>query len=286
VAQERRLGYAFLAPLTLLLLGLAVFPGLYAYYLSALDATLETFRSPRFTGLTNYVRILTDREFYDAIGFSLRYTVVVVTLEVVLGLALAIALNRELRGKRILISLLLLPLMVSPALLGIMFRLMLNEFIGTVSYYLRASGFPANLLAPPYVPYTLMVVDVIQWTPFTFLILYAGLRSIPDEPVEAAVVDGAGGWQILRFVILPLLQPLLLTAGFLRGIDAFKTFDTIQVLTAGGPGSLTTTASIYVYKMAFLAGHLGRANAAVVLLLFLLSIPMSQAIRHILRRTP
>src|SRR5439155_168426 len=199
VARERRLGYAFLAPLTLLLLGLAVFPGLYAYYLSALDATLETFRSPRFTGLTNYVRILTDREFYDAIGFSLRYTVVVVTLEVVLGLALAIALNRELRGKRILISLLLLPLMVSPALLGIMFRLMLNEFIGTVSYYLRASGFPANLLAPPYVPYTLMVVDVIQWTPFTFLILYAGLRSIPDEPVEPAahrwcVGAGSGLW--------------------------------------------------------------------------------------------
>ena len=286
MVQERRLGYAFLAPLTLLLLGLAVFPGLYAYYLSALDASLETFRSPRFIGLANYVRVLTDREFYGAVAFSVRYTLIVVTLELVLGLALAIALNRELRGKRFLVSLLLLPLMVSPVLLGIMFRLTLNEFIGTVSYYLRAAGFPGNLLAPPYVPYTLMTVDVVQWTPFTFLILYAGLRSIPDEPVEAAIVDGAGGWQILRFVVLPLLQPLLLTAAFLRGIDAFKTFDTIQILTAGGPGSLTTTASIYVYKTAFLTGHLGRANAAVVILLLVLSIPMSRAIRHILRSTP
>src|SRR2546428_13773535 len=102
-----------------------------------------------------------------------------------------------------------------------------------------------------------MTVDVAKWPPFTFLTLYAGLRSIPDEPVEAAIVDGAGGWQILRFVGLPLLRPLLLTAAFLRGVDAFKTFDTIQILTAGGPRSLTTTASILLDKTAFLTGHPG-----------------------------
>src|SRR2546428_14163462 len=126
----------------------------------------------------------------------------------------------------------------------------------------------------------------VKWPRLMSFFRSAGLRPMPAEPVEAAIVDGPGGWQILRFVVLPLLRPLLLTAAFLRGIDAFKTFDTIQILTAGGPGSLTTTASIYVYKTAFLTGHLGRANAAVVILLLLRLIPLSRAIRHILRSTP
>lgn len=212
------------------------------------------------------------------------YAVVVTVAEVVLGLSLALLFSRRTRGRGIAMSLLLLPMMVSPALLGIMFRLMLNEFVGVVAYYLDAAGLPGSrLLSPQWIVYTLMGIDVLQWTPFTFIILFAALQTVPGELYEAALVDGASRFQIFQHITLPLIMPFLVIATFLRGIDSFKVFDMIQVLTGGGPGTLTTSISIYIYKMAFNTGDFGRANASSILLLFLLSIPLALAIRRILR---
>lgn len=281
---ERNIRYILILPLVVMLLGLTIFPTLYAYYMSVHKVLLTTYRTPEFNGLANYLVTLRDKDFHGALRFSTVYAVVVTVAEVVLGLSLALLFSRRTRGRGIAMSLLLLPMMVSPALLGIMFRLMLNEFVGVVAYYLDAAGLPGSrLLSPQWIVYTLMGIDVLQWTPFTFIILFAALQTVPGELYEAALVDGAGRFQIFQHITLPLIMPFLVIATFLRGIDSFKVFDMIQVLTGGGPGTLTTSISIYIYKMAFNTGDFGRANASSILLLFLLSIPLALAMRHILR---
>ena len=272
-----------LAPVVLLVLSTAVFPGLYAYYMSVHEVYLEAYSEGRFTGLSNFARVLRDPDFFRAALFSLRFALLATAVELALGVLLALLFYPEFRGKRVAISLVLLPLMVSPALIGIMFRLMLNEFVGVVTYYVERMGIPFQPLAPRYVFWTLLTVDIVQWMPFTFLLAYAALQALPGELVEAGQVDGATGWQLFRHIMLPWIAPLLLIAALLRSIDAFKTFDMIHVLTGGGPGTLTTTLSIYIYKMAFLTGDLGRANAASVLMLLFLGLLIPSVLRRIFR---
>jgi multiple sugar transport system permease protein len=283
---EQKARYILILPLLLLILTFTVFPTIYTYYIAFHNTLLTNFHSPPFYGLRNFVATFQDADVYKALWFSLRYSILVTSIELVLGLALAILFNRQIRGKRYAMTLLLLPMMISPALLGIMFRLMLNEFVGTVAYYLEAVGLPgAKLLGPQYIFNTLVVIDVIQWTSFVFLILYAAIQTIPEDLYEAALVDGARGSQIFIYVIVPFIMPFIVIAGFLRGIDSFKVFDMIQVMTGGGPGTLTTSISIYIYRMAFNTGDFGRAAATSLMLLLILSIPLGIALKRIGRES-
>lgn len=278
--------YLQITPLLILILGLTVFPTLFAYYISTQQVRLAELNKAVFVGLDNFSRVLTDPEFYQAIWFSVRFAAIATTIELGLGLAMALWFNRKnLPGKRIMISLLLLPIMVSPALLGIMFRLMLNSFIGPIAYYMKQLGLPGDeMLAPNYVLTTLIIIDVAQWTPFVFLILYSALQTVPKELYEAAEVDGASWWDKIRRISIPMITPFILIAMLLRAIDSFKVFDMIHVLTGGGPGTLTTSISIYVYKMAFNTGDIGRAAAASTALLLVLSIPLGIVLGRIVRR--
>jgi multiple sugar transport system permease protein len=215
-----------------------------------------------------------------------RFAVATTVVEGILGLGLALWFNRRtLPGRGILISLMLLPIMVSPALLGIMFRLLLNQFVGPLAYYLSSLGLPGReLLTPSYILSTLIVIDVIQWTPFAFLILYSALKTVPHELYEAAAVDGSTALQSFLHITLPLIMPFVFITLLVRGIDSFKAFDMIYVLTGGGPGTLTTSLSIHIYKTAFNQGDLGRAAAASLILLLGMSIPLGFLLRRILRR--
>lgn len=280
---ERHVRYLLVLPLLLLTLAIVAFPTVYAYSVSLHDSTLGQSGGAPFVGVANYAAVVRDTEYWRSIGYSLRYSVIVTLAELLLGLAIAILFNRTFRGKGALISLFLLPMMVAPALLAIMFRLMLNEFVGVIPQYLSRIGFNADLLGPRWVNVTLTIIDVLQWTPFTFLILYAGLQSQPHELYEAAQVDGASGWQIFRNITLPLLLPFVGVTALLRCIDAFKIFDLIYVLTNGGPGNLTTSVSIYIYKLGFVTGHIGKATAASIVLLILLSLPLGAVLRKVLR---
>lgn len=159
---------------------------------------------------------------------------------------------------------------------------MLNENIGTVPYFLSFLGFQINLFDPDVVFPLLIVLDVIQWTPFAFLILYAGLQNVPGDLYEAAAVDGASYWRTVRSIVIPLLAPIFFIAAFLRGIDAFRTFDVIYVLTGGGPGNATTTASIYIYKLGFEQGNIGLSAAASFIVVILLLPVMPFVIRRIM----
>lgn len=223
-----------------------------------------------FTGLDNFVTVLTDPGFHAAARFTVVFALTVTAVETVLGFGLALLVNREFPGKKIFFTMLLVPIMIAPALLGIMFRLLLNGDIGLAPALLRSVGLDISLFAPDAVVPLLALLDVLQWTPFTFLIMYAGLQSFPTDVLDAAQVDGAGLFRTLRSIVVPIMKPIIFAAIFLRLIDALRTFDVIYVLTAGGPGTKTTTISIYIYKTAFESGQFGLAAAASTIVMVIL----------------
>ncbi|GAA5020537.1 sugar ABC transporter permease [Terrabacter aeriphilus] len=249
------------APLILFTAVLVAYPVFQGVQTGFFGLSLQDPEIP-FTGLSNFTEVLTDPGFLSAARFTIVFALIVTALETVLGFALALLMNRQFPGKRVFFTMLLVPIMIAPALMGVMFRLLLNGDIGLVPELLRGVGLDISLFAPDTVVPLLVVLDVLQWTPFTFLIMYAGLQSFPTDVLEAAQIDGAGRWRTLRSIVLPIMRPIIFAAVFLRLIDAIRTFDVIYVLTAGGPGTSTTTMSIYIYKTAFESGQFGLAAAA------------------------
>jgi multiple sugar transport system permease protein len=235
--------------------------------LTAFQSSTLLDQSNAFNGIANFVSLFTSDGFIKSAGFTLMFAAIVVIAEMVLGFGLALLVNRKFPGKKLFFTMLLLPIMVAPALLGVMFRLLLNGDIGAVPELLQGLGLSVSLFSPDTIVPLLVVLDILQWTPFTFLIIYAGLQSFPSELLEASAVDGAGYFRSLWAVVLPVLKPVLFAAFFLRAIDAIRTFDVIYVLTAGGPGTSTTTISIFIYKTAFEAGDFGKAAAAALVVL-------------------
>jgi len=175
----------------------------------------------------------------------------------------------------------MLPVMIAPSLMGIMYRLMLNENIGLVSHLFSMIGFELNLFRPDTIVPVIIILDPLQWTPFVVLILYSGLLGINHELYEVASVDGGTYWTIVFRIILPILTPIIIIAAFLRGIDAFRTFDLIHVLTNGGPGNATTNLSIYIYNIAFKHGNFALANSASVIVIIGLSVVLPFIVRRL-----
>ena len=248
---------------------LAAFPLGYTIWTSGLNRPVSVGAS-RYVGLLNYRLVLTDPAFWGAIWFTLRYMLVVTSVELLLGTLLALMFDRMFPGKRFFFSALLIPIMTAPVLMGVAFELLLNGDIGAVPDFLGRIGIHVSLFAPGSVQALMMVLDIVQWTPFVFLIVYSALQTVPNELYEAAEVDGGRYWKIVWTVVIPLIRPVIFVGLFLRAINAFRTFDVIYVLTGGGPGTLTTTASIYVYKQAFVSGQFGQAAASSLLIAALL----------------
>jgi multiple sugar transport system permease protein len=266
---SRRARWALGSPLLAYLAALVAFPLGYTVWTSFQSLSVEQ-SSSRYVGTLNYRLVLTDPTFWGAMWFTLRFTLVVTALELVLGTFLALLFDRTFPGKQALFSVMLVPIMTAPALMGVAFELMLNGDIGVIPYFLAKLGLHISLFSPQAVEPMLMGIDVLQWTPFVFLVVYSGLQTVPMELYEAAEVDGASYWRSVRSVVVPLLKPIILIGVFIRAINAFRTFDVIYILTGGGPGTLTTTASIYVYKQAFSSGEFGEAAAASLVIAMLL----------------
>jgi multiple sugar transport system permease protein len=262
-----REGRAYLAPLVAFLLFFLGFPAVVDLAYSVSAVTFETLRNPVFSGLGNYLRVLHDGEFWRAVSFSARFGGVTALAECLLGLFLAVFLAPLLAKRPLLIAPLMLPLMVAPAMVGLMYRLVLHEFAGPVPYYLFLwLGDSPAFLDVDHVFWTLVVIETLQWTPFAFLLFYMAYLAIATELREAAALDGASGMDILRFVELPLMRPMLATGFFVRFIDGFRVFDNIYALTGTGPGGSTTSLSIFIYQAFFKEGAIGKAVAASVLL--------------------
>ena len=269
-----------LAAFLLIMLGYPIVVGI-IYSLS--DVDFQSLRSPSLIGFANYRNVLVSPAFRESFGFSLKFALTAAILEVGIALGLALSLEPILRNRKGLLVFLLLPLMVAPVLMGIMYRLLLNDFVGLIPQYFRMFGMNVSLLNPPYIYVTVIAIEVLQWTPFAFLIIFAALLAVPDILIEAAEIDGASRFQRLSKIVLPLLVPSLGIASFIRFVDSFRVFDHIYVLTGGGPGRQTTSLSIFIYRAFFQREQIGEAVAAAMLLLAVSLIPLAISMRRILR---
>lgn len=250
-------GLVWVAPAVIVLATLSIYPLLYLIKISLTDAHGFT--------LAHYGRLLHDRLFGVAAGQTLLYAAVALTLEFILGLALALLVDSLARGRALIRVGILAPMLLPPVVAAVIWRLIYNPEFGVLNGMLHQLGFnTANLTwtsGRTTAMLSVILVDVWEWTPFFFLLLSAGLQAIPAEPVEAARVDGAGYWRTLLDVILPLLKPVILLALLLRSMDLLRIFDQIFILTQGGPGSATETLSLYIYRTAFRFSDFGYAAA-------------------------
>ncbi len=280
---RERFAWLLVAP-TAIVLGLfTLFPIGYLFWVS-LNAVNG--QRMRFIGLENYGLIAGDPTFWDAIRVTAVYLVATTGLELVIGFGLALVLARKLRGLGLVRTLLIIPMAMTPVVVGLTWRLLYTPPFGLVNYGAGAVGIdlPPLLTDPVLALVAVVVVDVWQWTPFMMLLVLAGLQSLPNEPFEAASVDGASRLQLLRYLTIPMLRGIVLVALIFRGIDAFDTFDTIYVLTRGGPGTATQTLTMFDFFQAFRWFHFGYAAAIAVVMLAFLWFVSFAAIRSIGRQ--
>jgi multiple sugar transport system permease protein len=264
-------GYLWLAPMLAFLFLFELWP-----FLVMLDQSLHalSYTQPalqgQFVGLDNYRKLVFDSDFFHSVRLTLLFLLISIPIEFVLGLALAVLLSYHLWLKWI-VSLLLIPMVLAPIVVGLTARLNLNPDFGIIGIWLRTLGVaPNGMLADGDSAFlTLVAVDVWQWTPFLVMIFLAAILSLPGEPFEAAEVEGANRWQVFRHLTLPLLQPIIVIALLLRLTDSFKTFDQVFIMTGGGPGASTELATIFAYKVNFVSWNMGYGSAVVGVLFFI-----------------
>jgi multiple sugar transport system permease protein len=257
-------------PTIVALLAVVAVPLLFALYVSVHEYDLTEGGIGAYIGLENYARTIGDELFANAARNTVVLSVSVVALELVIALGLSLLLNRPgLRFRNIYLAILLIPLLVSPIAVGLIWRLLLHADLGAVNWALGLFGLPKQewLSGQTTAMPTIIGVDVWHETSLMIVIILAGLTALPRDPIEAAAVDGANAWQTFWTVTMPLLTPVLLVAVLIRMIAAMKTYDLIYILTRGGPGSATETISYSIWKNAFTTLDMGRSAAASFLLL-------------------
>jgi multiple sugar transport system permease protein len=210
--------------------------------------------------------------FWNSVSITLAYVASVTVAEITLGIAVALLFNRELRARRVLTSILMIPMMLAPVVVGLMYSFLLNNQFGTIMYYLKLLGLfrETSLFASPLTTQiTIVLMDIWEYTSYFALIMLAGLQSLPRGPYEGAQVDGASEWQTFKWITIPTLMPLIMTATILCLIASFKTFDQIYVLTGGGPSSATELLSVFAYRINFKYWDMGYGAAIVMMIAFI-----------------
>jgi multiple sugar transport system permease protein len=284
---ERNLKFLFPLPAVLFVAVMMAFPVAYTLALSFTNWNLTSGASPAFVGLRSYARVFAEPRFIAATGRTFLFTALAVACEALLGVAVALVLDREFVGKGLLKLLLLLPLVATPVAVGIVFSLFYDPTIGLADWALSLVGLPKGAWvsgAATVLP-SLVLVDVWQWTPMISLIVLAGLAGLSTEPYESARVDGASEAQILWRITLPMVMPTILTALILRTIDALKTFDIIFAMTGGGPGYASETLNLLGFKYSFEYFRMGQSSVILVVL-FLVVMASSMGIMRLRAGTP
>lgn len=277
--RKRRVAILFVLPAVLVLLAITIFPLLYELRLAFLSWELTVSPKPTFVGLQNFVKILTqDERFWSSMRVTFVLMTVGVTLQLIIGIGLALSLNRlPMRIRTPMSSLFLIPVMIAPVVAGFQFRMIYHDQFGPLNYIIgiltggRWHGF-AWIADPKVALWAIMMTDIWQWTPFLMLIVLAGLQSISVELYEAAEVDGASGAQMFRQITLPLLLPVIIIGILIRAMDSFKLFDVIYLLTGGGPGNVTETISFYTYLQGFKFFSMGYTAAMAFLQLIVITV--------------
>jgi multiple sugar transport system permease protein len=263
---DAHINIVFILPAALALAGLLVFPLCYTLYMSLFDWFIGSKTPPAFIGLGNYVEMAADPRFWGGLWRTLLYTGLSVSLELIIGTGMALIFARRFFGQAIARTLFLLPMVATPVAMSLIWLLMFDPTLGVLNFFLVSLGLPPSEWAssPNTALLSLVLVDVWQWTPLVMLIALSGLAALPTEPYEAAMIDGASLVQRFFYITLPLLRPYLVVAALFRGIDALKSFDTIYVITKGGPGHASETLTLYAFQMSFDYLHLGFSSAMLV----------------------
>jgi len=255
---------------SLIVLGVTViYPLVYSLVMSFTSASLKTKGFGDFVGLDNYINAFKDVYFIKSGWNTVIFTVIVVTLEFLFGLFVALMLNRIKRGKKIFFTIIIVPMLITPVAVGLIWRLLLHPDLGIVNYLLSLIGIEGQawLGDAKLAMMTVVLVDIWHQVPFMILLLLAGLVSLPGEPYEAALIDGANRWQTFWSVTVPLMKETMIVAILFRVITAIKTYDLIYVLTKGGPGTTTEVISYHIYKQAYTFLDTGYSSALSYLLL-------------------
>jgi len=263
----------FLLPAIIVLLVVLIYPMIYSMYISFLKVILYSNETP-FIGLENFASILSNQRFQMTIFNTLKYSLVSIVGSIVLGFMAALLL-REIRwGKGFFRVVLIIPMAAAPLVIGLTWRWMLDPLFGLINWGFGILGFPGQTwLAQPGTAFlSLAFIDIWEWYPLVFLITYAGLSGLPPEPYEAAAIEGASYWMTLRRITLPMLKPVILVVLLLRTVDAFRTFDLVNMVTNGGPNFTTEVMSMYLYRTAFKFSQLGHAAAGALIMLWIVSI--------------
>jgi len=284
VAPTQRRGQALLlvGPAVLYLIAFSVYP-----LVTSLIRSFEYY-NPRTTtwrwiGLGNYRQLFSDPEFWHTVEHTFVFTFGAVAIQVVFGTALALFFNQKLRGATLVRGILILPMLLTPIVVGLMWRALLNPEWGMLNWLVGKVGFHnVQWLSDPGTALrTLILVDCWQWTPFVFVIVYARLQALPQEVFEAGSVDGANWFQRTRYLTLPLLMPAIVFAAVFRGIDAFRTFDLVFGLTNGGPVQATTTLSFQSFQNGFEFLHYGYASAVAYVMVVVAAIGITILFRFV-----
>ncbi len=279
--SDRAIINLFIWPTLIILIVFNVFPLFYSLFLSFTDYSAIAGRPPVWVGFDNFTRVLFSEDMWHAFTITGRYVLFSVALQLVLGFALALLIREQFRGSGIVTTLILIPMMLSPVVVGLFWKLMYTPTFGYFNYLI---GFRNPTTAPDWLAsrfagqpmpglalWAVIIVDVWMWTPFIALLIYSGLRAIPDYLYEAAVIDRASSWFQFRRITLPQVMPLLLIAVLFRTIEAFtKSFDLVMGMTGGGPGGQTEVVAVKIYQQAFLGQfQTGRASAFAYMVLII-----------------
>lgn len=265
----------FLLPALFVITAVTIYPLIYSVWISLRQWNISRpYYGNNFVGLRNFLDILTDGNFWNSMKVTGLFVFWSVSIEFLIAMGLALLLYKEIRGKNIIRAVLIIPMIVCPSVVALIWKYLLNDTFGILTILMKRIGFQnvhwyGDLkTALP----TMILIDVWEWTAFLFIILLSGLVSLPVSLYEAARIDGANNWKLFRFITLPLMKPVILIVLFLRILDALRTFDIVWILTRGGPSHATELISISIFREGLHFFNVGYASAISLILLFIVGV--------------
>ena len=271
--SKKMFSIALRIPALIVLIGLFLIPIIWMFNISFRNLSFALpGATGQWAGLANYREMWGSNDFWYSIRITLIFVAVVIPSQLFLGFVIALFLDRVVRGRRIFTTAIITPMLIAPVVVGLMWLFMLNYDVGIVPYYLKMFGLDVgNILGNVKTAFpAIIVIEIWHWTPLLALMILSGLQALPIDPYEAAIVDGASRFQTFRYITLPLLRPVIIIAVILRGIDVFKIFDEIFVLTGGGPGRSTEVINMLAFKINFVFWNMGQ-GATIGVAIFLIA---------------
>ncbi len=267
-AREQRIYFFWLLPFLIIFGVLTIIPALLNFYLSLTPWNLIRPGSQKFVGLCNYISMASDSRFWNSLWVSFYYIFIPVTIQMILGFLWALALRPRLKGTQVIRTLLLIPMVIPPVIVGLTWKVLFTPNLGGINYYLKMISIqgPDWLNRPFTAQIAVLMAAVWEWSPFVMLLLLAAMENLPSEAMEAATIDGVNKLQMVRFIVLPLIKPVMIIVLLFRIMDALGILPLVFVMTKGGPASATEIINFYAYMSGFVYYKIGYAASLITVL--------------------